>query len=118
MTLDTTKAVLIPTLSDGSAFYTTRVNLDGADFDLEFSWSTREARWYLSVYDAALGVPLVLHRKLVQGSVLFKYYHHVQGLFQGDMLVMTRTADDSPPGLTDLGEGLRCELTYFPLTSG
>ena len=115
-TLYPTRAVLIPTLSDGSTYYTTRVNLDGTDYDLEFSWSTREERWYLNVYHAALGTALVLHLKLVLSWPIWRYYHHVEGMPAGELFVLTRSADDSAPGLEDLGEGLRCELIYYPLT--
>ena len=65
MTLDTANAVSIPTLSDGSTYYTTRVNLDGTDYDLAFSFSDTEQRWYLDVTDAATGVLLAAHLKLV-----------------------------------------------------
>jgi len=115
MTLDTSKAVLIPTLSDGSTYYATRVNLDGTDYDFSFSWSTREQRWYLDLYDAALGVLLVAHMKLVTSWPIWRYYHHVEDMPTGELYVLTRTADDSAPGLNDLGDGLRCELTYYPL---
>ena len=116
MTLDLTQGTLIPTLSDGSTYYTTRVNLDGTDYDFGFSWSTREARWYLDLTDAATGVMLVAHMKLVCAWPIWRYYHFIPDMPTGELFVLTRTSDDTAPGLTDLGEGLRCELIYYPLT--
>jgi hypothetical protein len=50
--------MIIPTLSDGTAFYSQRTNLDGVDFQLDFRWATREGRWYLRLLDT-LGNVLV-----------------------------------------------------------
>lgn len=116
MTLDTTNAVLIPTLSDGSTYYTTRVNLDGSDYDLAFSYAQREGRWYVDIYDAAVGTLLTAHLKVVLSWPMLRYYHHIPNMPAGELLCLTRTSNDSPPGIGDMGEGLRCELSYFPLT--
>jgi len=105
--------VIIPTLSDGTAFYTQRTNLDGVDFQLDFRWSTREGRWYLRLLDT-LGNTLVGPMKLVVNWPIMRYFHGRDGVPTGEFWVMTLGASNDPPGLTELGEGLRCQLEYIP----
>ena len=105
--------MIIPTLSDGTAFYSQRTTLDGVDYQLEFRWSVRESRWYLNLYDA-LETPLILGMKLQTNWPLTKYYKGRVGVPQGDLMVISLGVADDPPGLQDLGAGLRCELHYFP----
>jgi hypothetical protein len=106
--------VIIPTLSDGTAFYSQRVNLDGTDFQLDFRWSTREARWYLRLLNTT-GDVLVGPMKLVVNWPLLHYYHGREGVPTGEIWCMTVGASTDPPGISELGEGLRCQLEYIPL---
>jgi len=105
--------MIIPTISDGTPYYTQRTNLDGVDYQLDFQWSTREERWYLSIRDT-LGSLLAGPSKLVVNWPVFHRRTQREGMPAGEIWCMTLGSDLTPPGLTDLGAGLRCELTYFP----
>ena len=105
--------MIIPTLFDGTAFYSQRVNLDGVDFTLDFRWGTRENRWYMRLLDT-LGNTLIGPMKLVVNWPLMHYYHGRAGVPSGEFWCMTSGASNAPPGLTEMGEGLRCTLEYIP----
>jgi len=94
-------------------FYSLRTRLDERDYTFKFNYSTRQSRWYLSIYDVE-NVLLVAGLKLVANFPLLKYYKFRDGMPQGDLIVMCTTADTAPPTLNELGPGLRCELTYYP----
>ena len=57
--------------------------------------------------------PVLLGLKLVANWPLLRHYHHDPRVPPGEFFVMDLTGDRTPPGLDDLGEGKRCELTYF-----
>ena len=102
----------IPTSSD--PYYVQRTDLEGKEYTLQFDWCTRESVWYLSIFDVEQ-VPLATGIKLVCNWPL-TYRLADNRLPPGDLLVITKKeADDSPPGLADLAEGGRCELTYVTL---
>jgi hypothetical protein len=105
--------MIIPTNSDGTAFWTQRTNLDGSDYQLEFQWSTRQARWYLNLYDSD-GNLLIGSVKLILNWPLFRHYHGRAGVPAGELWVISLGSSVEPPGFDELGAGLRCELTYFP----
>lgn len=109
--------VIIPTDTTGRAYYTQRTRLDGREFTLRFAWNQREERWYLSVLDSE-EVLLVAGIKLVCNWPLLRYAQWDKRVPPGDLRVSALSANDSPPGFEDLGEGLRCELVYQPVTSG
>jgi len=99
----------IPTFSD--PYSTQRTDLEGKGYILLFDYSTREGCWYLSIRDIG-GTPLASGLKMVCNWPL-TYRLPNPGLPPGHLIVTTRiAADDSPPGLLDLAEGGRCELTY------
>ena len=100
----------IPTLPD--PFYTTRVRLEDRDYTLEFWYATRSGRYYLNLLDAE-EVPLVCGLKLVCNVPLLRYHHHKAGVPAGELIVTCSTPNPVPPTLGELGEGLRCELSYF-----
>ena len=101
----------IPTLSDGTPYYTIRVTLDGTDYQLRFDWSDREARWYVSLYDT-LGALIVGQVKIMNNWPILRWYHNRPGCPTGELVCVSLLADDSPPGLTDLGRDRRCALVY------
>jgi hypothetical protein len=103
----------IPTLADGSAFYTQRTALDGVDYELEFDWSTLESRWYLTIYTVE-HVLLAGPAKVICNRPLCAYWHGRAGMFQGEIWAVCSAPDKSPPGLDELGIGRRVELTYVP----
>jgi hypothetical protein len=107
-------AVTIPTLADGTAFYTLRTTLDGADYQLEFSWSEQEERWFLTVRDS-LDVLLCGPLKIVCNWPLLRYYHHVVGLPEGELIASTVAISQQPPGIYDLAPWARVQLLYLPV---
>jgi hypothetical protein len=106
-------AQLIPTSS--APYYTQKTKLDGRDFVLRFSYNQRIERWYLSIYDDE-DTPLRLGLKLIANWELLQHYRYDDRLPPGELWVMDLTPDGSPPTLDELGEGKRCELTYFSVT--
>ena len=99
----------IPTSSD--PYYLQRTDLEGIGYVLQFDYSTRESCWYLSIFDIE-GLALATGIKLVCNWPL-TYRITNPGLPPGRFMVATKVAsDDTPPGLEDLADGGRCELTY------
>jgi hypothetical protein len=105
-------AYRIATRTDGTAFYTLRTTLDGLDYQLEFSWSTREERWYLTIKDSQ-GDLLMGATKLVCNVPLLRYRRHIEGTPAGELAVTTTSTDYTPPGFYELGAEGRCQLVYF-----
>jgi len=104
--------LLIPTTPE-VPFQTSRITLEGREYNLDLRWNQREERWYLSIFDEG-NAALLLGRKLIANWPLLRYYRdYGTGLPQGELMAMDLTGDGSPPGLKDLGAGLRVELTYF-----
>lgn len=104
-------AKLLLPVTPGVPFQRSRVTLDGREFILDLQWNEREERWYLSISDEE-GAPILMGRKLVCEVPLLVYYLGDPRVPPGDLRVIDMTHDYSPPGLNDLGAGLRCELTY------
>ncbi len=103
--------LLIPT-SPGVPYYTQKTRLDGRDFILKFAYNERAASYSLSIYDEE-ETPLLLGLRLVANWPLLRHYRYDVRLPPGELLVIDLTGDLSPPALDELGEGKRCELTYF-----
>ncbi|HYQ47152.1 MAG TPA: hypothetical protein VER11_34515 [Polyangiaceae bacterium] len=103
--------LLVPT-TPGVPFYTQKTRLDGVDYVLSFRHSQREDRWYLSIADAE-EVPILTGLKLVTNWPLLQAYRFDPRVPPGELMASTLTTDDSPPGLNELGEGLRVQLIYF-----
>jgi len=91
---------VLPTLTDGTQFYTQRVVLDGVAFVLQFSWNARDSSWYLLIRDSSAN-PL-LSRRLAVGSTLLGRFK-IQGLPAGEI-----HADPMRPN--NLEEGCNGEL--------
>lgn len=102
----------LDTKTDGTAHYTFRTTLDGSDYLFELDWSTREERWYLSLYDVT-GALLCGRVKLVPNWPLLRYVHHRSGMPSGELAVVTSSERKQPPGLYELGPDARCELVYI-----
>ena len=105
------QALVLPTLNDGTSFYTFRTTLDGADYNFEMQWSTRESRWYVSIFDSQ-GLLLLGSKKLLSNWPLLRFYHY-RALPKGELLVVSSQSND-PPGFDELAFGARCQLCYFP----
>lgn len=108
-------ALLIPT-TPGVPFYTQKTRLDGVDYVLTFRYSQREDRWYLSLADNE-EVPILSGLKLVANWPLLYSYHYDTRVPPGELFASDLSGDETPPGLNELGEGLRVQLIYFPLGS-
>ena len=104
--------LFVPTSSD--PFYDQITSFEGVDYLLTFRYNQREDAWYLSIATAADGVSQIEGIKLVTNWPLLAKRRAGRTLPPGDFLVVTNDdTNDAPPGLSELGEGLRCELTYF-----
>lgn len=101
--------LVVPTGSD--PFYTQATTLEGATYLLTFAFSQREACWYLSIATEE-GDDIYNGMKLVCNWPLTKKCADPR-LFPGELLCLSNSTDLTPPGLTELGPGLRCELTYY-----
>ena len=101
----------IPTTPD-VAYSQQKTRLDGRDYILRFAYNERTERWYLSILDDQ-EEPLVMGIKLVANWPLLRSYQWDERVPPGELMVMSLTTDETPPTFEDLGEGRRCELTYF-----
>jgi hypothetical protein len=101
----------IPTTSD--PFQRMTVRLDGSDYVIELRYNQREERWYLSIADDE-SVPILSGLKLQANWPLLWRHRYDTRVPPGEIMVTVTTATDrSPPTLDDLGEGKRCELSYY-----
>ena len=104
--------VLIPTKKE--PYYSLTVSLDGVQYNLDFSYSTREDCWYLN-FNNANGAPMLLGTKIVCQYALFPYQIDFYNLPPGTLIAMSGTNDNSTPGLNDLGINSRVQLFYYSL---
>jgi hypothetical protein len=109
-----TAVLAIPT-SEGLAFFSQRVTLDGRNYTLHLKWNQREGRWYLSLADDD-NVMLAASIKLVSNWALLRYYKHDPRIPPGELVAVDLTPDGAPPGFDELGIGKRVELTYYAQT--
>ena len=100
----------IPTTTE--PFQRMTVRLDGRDYVLELRFNQREQRWYLSIADDE-GDAILSGLKLQANWPLLVRHRYDTRVPPGELLVAVTTPDRSPPTLEDLGEGKRCELTYY-----
>ena len=100
---------LIPTTDAPASTQTT--TLEGTTFQLYLAFNTRVGAWYLSLADAS-GIDIYNGVKLIVGFPLLRKCKDPRRP-AGDFVVLSSTADLSPPGLEDLlaGSG-RCQLLY------
>lgn len=106
--------LVIPTIP-GRPYYTARTKMDGREYTLRFAWNERAERWSLDILDAD-EVPLVCSIRLVSNWPLLRYYQWDTRLPPGELMVVDLSLEKTPPGLYELGIGLRCELTYYATT--
>lgn len=103
--------LFVPT-TPGLPFYTQKTRLDGVDYILEFRYNQREDRWYLSISDSE-EIPILTGLKLVCNWPLLHSYQYDPRVPPGELMAIDLSGDDTPPGLNELGDGLRVQLTYF-----
>lgn len=99
---------LIPT-DPNYAFSTT---LENVGFSFVVRWNTRDAAWYLDMYDAD-GILMIAGEKLVLGSYIGRKSAHPW--FSLNVLAcIDNTLDELDAGLDDMGT--RITLRHYTLT--
>lgn len=114
VTAEVVATIAIPTVQ-GEPYYSQRTRLDGREYNLHFAWNQREERWYLSLHDET-DAPLVSSIKLVTNWPLLRFWRFDPRVPPGELMVVDLTGNDEPPGIDELGVGMRCELTYYATT--
>jgi len=109
-----TKVLVIPT-AEGLAFYSTRVRLDGKEYQLKFRYNQRTATWFLGLFDEE-GDPIAESIRLVANWPLLRYLKHDERCPPGELIAQDLTTDGSPPAFDEFGIGKRVELTYYAAT--
>lgn len=100
---------IIPTFAD--PFWRQTTILDGVPYALEFSFSGRERAYYLAI-SATDGTPLAKGVKVLCNRPLLGA-GRVNPLLPPGELVAAAVGDSSPPGMGELGAGLRVQLVYL-----
>lgn len=106
--------LIVPVATD--PFQSFRVRLDGTDYLLSLAYNQREDRIYLSLADNEEN-PIVSGIKVIANYPLLFRHRFDTRIPPGDLFAFDTTSDGSPPGLGELGEGLRCQLTYMEATT-
>lgn len=107
-------AILVPTFNYPN--YTTRIRLDERDYLFRYRWQTRTSRWKLDISTDEEEL-LISGLCLIVNWPLLRYYHADDRVPSGELICVATSPGTDPPGLEELGEGKRCELTYYPLVT-
>lgn len=99
----------IPTFDD--PFYTVTTTLEGRAYVFDFRYNQREAAWYFSV-SLEDGTELIGGVKVICGRNLLRRAADVR-LPPGILAAVPNSADNSTPGLLELGAGRRVTLVYM-----
>ena len=97
-----------------SPFYTMQTALDGTQYRLTFRWNHRTSTWSFDL-DQNDGTSIIHGLRIMVGVPLLTRYHYQDACPPGEIVCVSDTSDDSPPGLEDLADGGRCRLVYVPL---
>lgn len=98
----------------GRPDYSMRTRLDGRNYQLRFLWNMREERWYFDIISDADEL-LAAGIKIIANRPLIRFYQWDVRLPPGEFRAVDLSTNGSPPGLFDMGKGLRVELTYYPV---
>lgn len=101
---------LIPTFAD--PFFRQTTILDGVPYVLEFAFNSREGAYYLSL-STPDGAPLANGIKVMCNRPLLGQGRVDTGLPPGEFIALDAAGDTSPPGLGEMGPGLRVQLIYI-----
>lgn len=103
--------------SSAPFFYQT-TSLDGVSYGLRFQYNQREACYYLSIVDTALGQDIISGVKLVTGYYLIRRYAggDIVGLPPGELLIIPNSTSDIPADVGQLGIGNAFTLYYLDAT--
>lgn len=102
--------IIVPVSTD--PFQSFRVRLDGTDYLISLAYNQREDRIYLSLADDE-EIPIFSGIKVLANYPLLFRHRYDPKTPPGELWAFDTTSDGSPPGLGELGEGLRCQLTYI-----
>lgn len=102
---------IIPTSSN--AHFTQTTTLDGVPFILRFAYNQSEGCYHLSLQNPTTGADVISGIKVVANYPLLQRYAGIGGLPAGELVAVSNTTDDSPPGLGELGENARVTLAYI-----
>lgn len=102
--------LVVPVTTD--PFQSFRIRLDGTDYLLSLAYNQREDRIYLSLADDEEN-PIVSGIKVLANFPLLFRHRYDTRVPPGELMAVDTTTDGSPPGLGELGEGLRVQLVYF-----
>ena len=89
-------------------FWAQTTTLDGEPYLLTFRYNTREAAYYLTIRVFGRLGDLRAGRQARRGHCAAPRLRDPAG-----ELFVTASADDSPPRLGDIGDGLRCCSLYY-----
>lgn len=103
----------IPTFSD--PFWTQTTILDGGVYLLSFSYAQRERVYYISI-SLTDGTPLAMGIKIMCNVPLLGASRVDSRLPPGEIFAVATGPQTHPPGMGELGAGLRVELTYADST--
>jgi hypothetical protein len=104
----TTTLTEIPLRSDLPRFAEV-VELGGAQYRFEFSWNTRDSRWYVSVLTSA-GARIVMGQPIVADFPLFERFADSRLPTTGLLWARNVSGDGLEPGQYDLGTKLKLFL--------
>lgn len=97
-------------VTQGSAFFQQRVDLEGTTYVLEFSWNARASRWFLSVLNQD-DVLLVAGLAMVSNRLLLRRFKYLDGMPSGDLVMADLTETIPYAGYDQLGTDVT--LVYF-----
>ena len=104
---------IIPTFSDVSPSFVTRVRLSAAQYTLEFRWNARERAYYLDIRRG--GTPVVNGLRLVRNYDLLRGVRYKARAPQGALYCLDREDDLQTGEVTPSTLGQRYAIGYQEL---
>jgi hypothetical protein len=102
----------IPVHQDLSARYSMEIALDGTIYELDFSWNTREATWYMDILNSDGSEMILMGLKLVPNYRILAQYRHLIALPPGEILLVDQSQDNQNSVVTYDNFGSRYKLLY------
>lgn len=99
---------VVPTFTDTDD-YQFNVALDGVTYGMQFTWNTRDSRWFLNLLDSS-GNVLVGTIPLVLNWPLLRQYKYNTNIPAGFLYILDTNDTGQEPGRYDLGT--RCLMVY------
>lgn len=105
-------AVVVIPLVPSVPFYRQRVALSGVFFTLDLRWSMREEAWYLDIRSGTTDEPIITHVKLTPNLPLLYRYRTVDGVPNGELMLVDARQFPEDPTFTELGA--QPQLVFAP----